>query len=237
MASIDQKVVSMVFDNSKFQGAVTNTLGMLQKLEQALKLDKAASGLGDISKAARNVDLSSIGSKLDSLVEKFTGLKGIGTGALMAIGNQAVMLGQKMIANLTSQIRDGFGEYETKIGSIQTILANTRKHGTDLAAVSRELEVLNTYSDKTIYSFGDMTRNIGLFTNAGLKLEDSVKMIKGFSNEAAASGTTSQGAAAAAYQLSQALSAGQRPVRWRGRRIFGKKTASSPISGRNEQSL
>ena len=59
MASIDQKVVSMVFDNSKFQGAVTNTLGMLQKLTQALKLDKAASGLGDISKAARNVDLSS----------------------------------------------------------------------------------------------------------------------------------------------------------------------------------
>ena len=216
MASIDQKVVSMVFDNSKFQGAVTNTLGMLQKLTQALKLDKAASGLGDISKAARNVDLSSIGSKIDGLVEKFTGLKGVGTGALLAIGNQAVMLGQKYLANLTGNIRDGFGEYETKIGSIQTILANTRKHGTDLAAVSRELEVLNKYSDKTIYSFGDMTRNIGLFTNAGLKLEDSVAMIKGFSNEAAASGTTSQGAAAAAYQLSQALSAGQiRLMDWR----------------------
>ena len=216
MSSIDQKVVSMVFDNSKFQGAVTNTLGMLQKLTQALKLDKAASGLGDISKAARNVDLSSIGSKIDGLVEKFTGLKGVGTGALLAIGNQAVMLGQKYLANLTGQIRDGFGEYETKIGSIQTILANTRKHGTDLAAVSRELEVLNTYSDKTIYSFGDMTRNIGLFTNAGLKLEDSVKMIKGFSNEAAASGTTNQAAAAAAYQLSQALSAGQiRLMDWR----------------------
>lgn len=216
MTSIDQKVVSMVFDNSKFQGAVTNTLSMLQKLTQALKLDKAANGFGDINKAAKNVDLSTIGSKLDSLNGKFTGLQGVGTGALMAIGNQAVMLGQKVAASLTSQIRDGFGEYETKIGSIQTILANTRKHGTDLAAVSRELEVLNTYSDKTIYSFGDMTRSIGLFTNAGLKLEDSVKMIKGFSNEAAASGTTSQGAASAAYQLSQALTAGQiRLMDWR----------------------
>ena len=41
-------------------------------------------------------------------------------------------------------------------------------------------------------------------------------MIKGFSNEAAASGTSAQGAAGAAYQLSQALSAGTiRLMDWR----------------------
>ena len=216
MSSIDQKVVSMVFDNSKFQGAVTNTLGMLQKLTQALKLDKAANGLGDINKAAKNVDLSSVGSKLDSLGDRFTGLKAIGTGALLAIGAQAVQTGQQIMSSMTQSVREGFAEYETKMGSVQTILANTRKHGTQLSDVSKSLGELNDYADKTIYSFGDMTRNIGLFTNAGLKLESATSMIKGFSNEAAASGTTSAGAAGAAYQLSQALSAGTiRLMDWR----------------------
>ena len=109
---------------------------------------------------------------------------------------------------LTGPIKQGFDEYETKIGSIQTILANTAKHGTNLDQVTAALDNLNEYADKTIYSFSDMTRSIGLFTNAGLGLDESTMMIKGFSNEAAASGVTSSAAAGAAYQLSQALSNG-----------------------------
>ena len=105
-------------------------------------------------------------------------------------------------------IMDGFGEYETKMGSIQTILANTASKGTTLTQVTSALDSLNTYADKTIYNFAEMTHNIGLFTNAGLGVEESASMIKGFSNAAAASGTTSSAAANAAYQLSQALSTG-----------------------------
>lgn len=99
----------------------------------------------------------------------------------------------------------GFQEYELKMGSIQTILANTARHGTRLDEVSQNLEALNTYADKTIYNFGEMTRNIGLFTNAGIKVDEATQMIKGFSNMAAASGTDSAGASRAAYQLSQVV--------------------------------
>lgn len=206
----------MVFDNSRFQGAVGNTLSTLKRLEQALKLDKASSGLEGISKAASQIDVADLASKVDNLASRFTGLKAIGTGALLAIGSAAVGAGQKLMSSMTSAITQGFGEYETKMGSIQTILANTSKFGTTLSDVSKSLGDLNTYADKTIYSFGDMTRNIGLFTNAGLKLEESTSMIKGFSNAAAASGTNAQGAAGAAYQLSQALSAGTiRLMDWR----------------------
>lgn len=216
MASIDQKIVSMVFDNSRFRGAVDSTLGMLKKLEGALKLDKAANGFDKLGASAKKVDLNDLGGKIDALVGRFTGLQGVGTGALLAIGNAAVQAGQKIMSSMTQATRDGFAEYETKMGSIQTILANTMKHGTTLADVSKSLSNLNDYADKTIYSFGDMTRNIGLFTNAGLKLETSTSMIKGFSNAAAASGTNAQGAASAAYQLSQALSAGTiRLMDWR----------------------
>ena len=216
MASIDQKVVSMTFDNSKFQGAVSATLGILKKLEESLKLDNASKGLDGITKAANQVDIDGLSNKTGVLNTAFGALKVAGVGALLAIGAQAVQTGQQLMSSMTQSVREGFAEYETKIGSIQTILANTRKHGTQLSDVTKNLSELNDYADKTIYSFGDMTRNIGLFTNAGLKLEESTSMIKGFSNEAAASGTTAAGAAGAAYQLSQALSAGTiRLMDWR----------------------
>jgi tape measure domain-containing protein len=102
-------------------------------------------------------------------------------------------------------INDGFKEYELKMGSIQTIMAST---GEDLKTVKGYLEELNAYSDKTIYSFSDMTNNIGKFTNAGVKLEDAVNAIKGVANEAAVSGANANEASRAMYNFAQALSSG-----------------------------
>ena len=60
----------------------------------------------------------------------------------------------------------------------------------------------------TIYNFTEMTRNIGTFTAAGVDLDTSVAAIKGIANLAAVSGSNSQQASTAMYQLSQALAAG-----------------------------
>ncbi|MDY6295572.1 MAG: tape measure protein, partial [Schwartzia succinivorans] len=77
-----------------------------------------------------------------------------------------------------------------------------------LEAVNKALDQLNDYSDKTIYSFNDMTANIGKFTNAGVSLEDSVTAIKGISNVAASAGASAQNAASAMYNFGQALGTG-----------------------------
>ena len=70
---------------------------------------------------------------------------------------------------------DGLGEYNNKLGSIQTIMTNTEWEIPDssvrMKKVSKSLEDLNDYADKTIYSFADMTRNIGTFTAAGVSLD------------------------------------------------------------------
>src|SRR5690606_24831986 len=104
--------------------------------------------------------------------------------------------------------KDGFSEYETNINSIQTILANTQAAAVTLDQVSAALEELNLYADLTIYNFAEMARNIGTFTAAGVALEPAVAAIKGIANLAALSGSNSQQAATAMYQLSQALSTG-----------------------------
>ena len=105
-------------------------------------------------------------------------------------------------------MKSGFEEYETQINAIQTILANTESKGSTLQDVNAALDELNHYADMTIYNFTEMTRNIGTFTAAGVDLETSVSAIKGIANLAAVSGSTSQQASTAMYQLSQALAAG-----------------------------
>ena len=108
---------------------------------------------------------------------------------------------------------DGLAEYKNKLGSIQTIMTNTEWEIPDssvrMRRVSGALETLNDYADKTIYSFADMTKNIGTFTAAGVSLDKSAVAIKGISNLAAASGSDTNQASMAMYQLSQALASGR----------------------------
>lgn len=217
MSSIDERIVEMKFNNGQFQKGVSETTKSLEDLKKGLNLKGAQQGLEDIGNAGKGMNLGVIGDAVEGISQKFTALGIMGVTALVNITNQAVNTGLNMVKSLSiTPIMDGFSEYELKMGSIQTILANTARHGTNLEQVTNALDDLNAYADKTIYNFGDMTKNIGLFTNAGIKVEDATSMIKGFSNEAAASGTSAAGAAGAAYQLSQALSAGTiRLMDWR----------------------
>lgn len=207
--SIEDKVVSLKFDNVQFSKGVGESQKSLEQLNKALQMKNGTKGLDDIESRASRFNLSALAEAPGAVAEKFSLLA---TTAAVALGNiaaKAISTGATLLNSFTMQpIMDGFGEYETKMGSIQTILANTASKGTTLDQVTSALDTLNTYADKTIYNFAEMTHNIGLFTNAGLGVEESASMIKGFSNAAAASGTTSSAAANAAYQLSQALSSG-----------------------------
>lgn len=217
MSVIEDRILSMRFDNKQFEAGVKITMGTLKLLQNSLNFSGGSKGIDDAQAAVNRFSMAGMGSAVEGISGKFLALSTVAITALTNITNKAVDAGIAMGKSLTiDPIMDGFAEYELKMGSIQTILANTSRHGTGLKEVTASLDDLNTYADKTIYNFGDMTRNIGLFTNAGIGIEESTSMIKGFSNEAAASGTTSQGAAGAAYQLSQALSAGTiRLMDWR----------------------
>ena len=208
--TIDQRVVEMRFENKQFESNVATSMSTLSKLKQALNLNGATKGLTDIDAAAKKVNMESLGSAVDTIHAKFSALQVVGVTALSNIANQAVNATKKMAAAFTiDPIKTGFQEYETQIGAIQTILANTESKGTTLSDVNNALDTLNTYADKTIYNFTEMTRNIGTFTAAGVDLDKSVASIQGIANLAAVSGSTSQQASTAMYQLSQALAAGR----------------------------
>ena len=207
--TIDQRVVEMRFDNAQFENNVKTSMSTLEKLKQSLNLNGAAKGLDGISKAANGVNLTGISTAVGTLETRFSALEVMGVTALANITNSAVNCGKKMISALTiDPIKTGFQEYETQINAVQTILANTKSKGSTIEDVNQALKELNTYADLTIYNFTEMTRNIGTFTAAGVDLETSVNAIQGIANLAAVSGSTSQQASTAMYQLSQALASG-----------------------------
>lgn len=207
--TIDNKVVEMRFDNKHFEKNVGETMSTLDKLKQKLNLTGASKGLENVNTAANKVNMTGMSNAIDGIRNKFSTLEVMGITALANITNQAVNAGKRIASALTiDPIKTGFSEYETQINAVQTILANTESKGTTLQEVNRALDELNLYADKTIYNFTEMTKNIGTFTAAGVDLKTSVSAIQGIANLAAVSGSTSQQASVAMYQLSQALSSG-----------------------------
>ena len=206
---VDDRVVEMRFDNEHFEKNVQTSMRTLDKLNESLDLTGASKGLENVSAAAKGLDLSVLGDAAEGVKVKFSALQVMAITALSNITNAAVNAGKRIVSALTiDPIKSGFQEYETQINAVQTILANTSSKGKTLQDVNAALDELNKYADKTIYNFTEMTRNIGTFTAAGVDLDTSVSAIKGIANLAAVSGSTSQQASTAMYQLSQALSSG-----------------------------
>ena len=204
--TVDSRVVEMSFDNKNFESNVQTSLGTLEKLKQSLNLNGSAKGLENIDAAAKKVNIGMLGDAVETVKHKFSAFEVIAITALANITNSVVNAGKQMLRSLSlDPIMDGFSEYELKMDSVQTIMAGT---GAPLEKVMDKLNELNTYADKTIYSFADMTTNIGKFTNAGVSLDNSVKAIQGVANVAAVSGANAQEASRAMYNFAQALSAG-----------------------------
>lgn len=314
--TVDNRVIKMTFDNAQFERGIKSTMKTLSEFEKSMKLEGAAAGFDELSKAtdkinltgisdkakaeankvaeysadasssigkiddaAQNVDFSAVGnaardaavdveqasadaaSGIDSIdnsaqnvdfspisnaatdaaidtnnaiasidtspivneaneaAQGFSAFEAIALGALISVGDKIAdfvtgglaSVGRKLKEFTIDPMVEGFKEYETQIGSIQTIMANTNMDfgsDEDIDTVNTALKELNDYADKTIYNFTEMTRNIGTFTAAGIELEPAKNAIQGIANMAALSGSNSQQASTAMYQLSQAMAAG-----------------------------
>ena len=207
---VDERIVEMQFDNRQFERGVSQTISSLDRLTDALRFEGVGDSVRGIQNGINRLDFSPISNGVSALEGTLTSLTGrIKLEVFDRLANYAVDTGEKVLNALTLKgARAGFAEYETQQGAVQTILANTQHLGTTITDVNKALNDLNDYADLTIYNFTEMTRNIGTFTAAGLDLETSTSAIKGIANLAAVSGSTSEQASRAMYQLSQALASG-----------------------------
>ena len=216
---VDERVVSMKFDNANFEKNVSTTMSTLDKFKEKLNLKGASKGLEDINSAAKNVDMKGLADGVDTVRVKFSAMDVIGVTALTNITNSAIEAGKRIVSALTiDPVKTGLSEYETKMNAIQVIKANTRKNYDNeidqMNDINEALAELNEYADRTIYNYTQMTDNVGKFVAQGLGAKEATKAVQGLANLAGASGASAQDMARATYQMSQALGGVIRKMDW-----------------------
>lgn len=194
MSSVDNRIVNMQFNSKDFTRGATDSKKSLDDLEKTLQNTGKSQGLGQM------------GNEVSGLAKKFSLMQVAGVTAVATIANKAVNAGLRLAKSFTlDPIKQGFQEYQTNLKSIQTIMANT---GAGIKPVQKALDNLNTYADKTIYSFSEMASAIGRFTAAGTKITPATNAIRGMANFAALTGASAEDLNRAMYQMSQALASG-----------------------------
>ena len=229
---VDERIVAMYFDNKDFEKNARNTIQTLDELKKGLDLEGAAKGLDTLQKAGKALNFDRLNTSAKNLRNTLSGISDLGkkafgglTAPLQAMENAfnnfrgyvgkvvGFDIASKLVGGIENALREvtiqpitaGWSEYELKMDSIKTIMSGS---GESLEVVKDKLEELNTYADKTIYSFSDMTSSIGKFTNNGVKLDEATAAIKGIANATADAGQGAQQASMAMYNISQALGVG-----------------------------
>lgn len=202
---LESRVVSLDFDNSRFASGIQSTLKLVNQFTG--KMDTAGAHAFDgLDKAVKKIDISPLSNAFDVLTDKSAWATTTALNCMVRLENRVLEFAKKVTNALTIQpIMTGFNTYEARLEATQTIMSAT---GESLDKVNEKINELNRYSDDTIYSFKDMTTNIGKFTNAGVSLDDSVQAIMGVSNAAAIAGANANEASRAMYNLAQSLAMG-----------------------------
>lgn len=204
--TIDERVVEMRFDNKQFESNVQTSLSTIEKLKKSLDMDGATKGLESIDSTAKKVNMSGLGSAVETVKTRFSALEIMAVTALANITNSVVNTGKQMLRSLTIEpIADGFNEYELTLNAIQTTMAGTGKTAKE---VETQLKKLDEYADKTVYSSADMFNNLPKFTNAGVEIEQATTAMVGIANATALAGGDARQASIAFYNLGQAIGTG-----------------------------
>jgi hypothetical protein len=209
MSSTDNRIVRMVFDNAAFKRAAEETKSALGRVNDA------------IDRAGKSKGLLNLNSNMKEVAINASKMQVVTTAALATIASKATIAGTNMLKSLTfDPIKSGFQEYGELLTKQNTIMNAT---GLSAERVKKVLNGLNTYSDKTIYSFGDMTQALTTFVNAGVPLSKASKSIQGIANASAFAGASAQESQSSFLAFSQSLSAGFLGLQdWRQASVTGK---------------
>ncbi len=218
--TIDERVVSMQFDNKQFEKNVATSMSTLEKLKEKLNFKGASKGLENVSDAAKKVDMTTLSDNAETVSKKFSALEIAGITALANITNSAVNTGKQLLKSLSvDQLTAGWTKYEQKTSSIQTIMNST---GKSIDQVNGYLDKLMWYSDETSYGFTDMTASLAQLTSAGGDIEKLIPMIEGIANATAFAGKGATEFSRAIYNLNQSYSAGYlQYMDWRSLELAG----------------
>lgn len=205
---VENRVVSMRFDNKQFEASVKQSMDSLAKLDESLNFKDAQKGIRNLEKAANSIDLSGMERSATAIETKFSAMSIVAMTAISRITNAAIDAGTNLVKSLSiDQVTAGFNKFETMTKSMRTIMGNLPDK--PIEEINAQMEKLQWFTDETSYRMEDMTANIGKFVAQKVPLEDAVTAMQGIANWAAMSGQGINEASRAMYNLSQAMGVGK----------------------------
>lgn len=204
--TIDEKVVTLEFDNADFEKNVKTSMSTLEKFDKSLRLEGAERGIKSVEETVRRFDMSTMDKGLLVVTDGFSKLERVALSVLSSIAIRAEQAGERMIKALSiDNITSGYSKYEQKIDSVQTLVNST---GKSLVEINGYLNTLMRFSDETSYGFSEMAQSLAQLTSSGGDIERLIPMITGIANAVAFAGKGPAEFSRAIYNLNQSYGSG-----------------------------
>ena len=181
--TVDERVVSMQFDNKNFESNVKTTMSTLDKLKQSLKLENSAKGLENINAAAKTLSFDSIADSVSKLERRFSVLGIVGMRVIENLTDSMMRLAKNAVNFLTSGITQGGIKRAMNLENAHFQLQGLLK---DEEAVAAVMKNVNDSVDGTAYSLDAAAKVASQFSASGMRAGDEMlKSLKAVAGVAA----------------------------------------------------
>ena len=207
--TVDERIVEMRFDNQQFEKNAQTSIKTLEELNKSLKFDNAEKTFSSLQDAASKVDMSGLADNVQSVADRFSVFGIVADQVIRRITDSVLGLSTKVTGLVKSmsvdQILAGWGKYEEKTASVQTLLNST---GDSMEQVDEYLSKLMWYSDETSFGFTDMTKALATMSAAGGDVKKLIPMLMGVGNAVAFAGKGAAEFQRTVFNLNQSYSGG-----------------------------
>lgn len=107
MASIDERIVEMKFDNKDFEKNVGTTMNSLDELKKNLDMERASKEFDKIEKASKNVSFDVLAKNVENIAKRFSTFGIIGMTVLQNLTTSAMQAGKAIYNATIGQITEG----------------------------------------------------------------------------------------------------------------------------------
>lgn len=183
---IDERVVSMQFDNALFEKNIQKSLKSVDDLNKSLNNLDGAKGLDELSKAAEKVDLNPIIASAKGAEKSFSAMEIAGYTAISRLTNSLIDFGAKLGKNFWNatigQIKSGGWKRASDIKAGEFMLEGLGFTGKRMKEIS---EAASNAVSGTAAGLGEAMKSAGTLAASGLtdakKMEETLKGIAGVS--------------------------------------------------------
>lgn len=168
---IDERVVSMQFDNKQFEANVKTSMTTIQKLKQSLNFKDSGKSLENLSKAANEVKFDKLLSGVETLEKRFSAMGIVGMRVIENLTDSAMQMVTKTKNLITSTIKQGGISRATNIENARFQLQGLLKDDEAVAAVMKNV---SDSVNGTAYSLDAAAKVASQLAASGMRAGDEM---------------------------------------------------------------